>query len=94
LPVYRNNEGLEQVALEAINQMREMRAFHESNGENAYRTPTMDCSWDCGFFNACLAMNDDGDPFPVLRTIPTREYEKDKVLEETITWKRKEQNGE
>lgn len=76
LPVYRNNEGLEQIAIEAVNQMREIRAFHENEGENAYRTPTMDCSWDCGFFNACLAMNDDGDPFPALRLIPTKDYKK------------------
>lgn len=76
LPVFRNNEGLEQIAVEAIYQMREMRAFHESNGENAYRTPTQDCSWDCGFFNACLAMNDDGDPIPALRQIPVKTYKK------------------
>lgn len=74
LPVFRNNEGLEQIVLETVYQMREMREFHETVGEKAYRNPTRECSWDCGFFNACLAMNDDGDPIPALRIIPLKEY--------------------
>lgn len=74
LPVFRNNEGLEQVVHEMVYQMEEMRSFHEANGEAAYRTPTRDCSWDCGFFHACLAVNDDGDPTPALRAIPLKDY--------------------
>ena len=76
LPVFRNNEGLEQIVYELVLQMEEMRKFHESGGEGAYRNPTMDCSWDCGFNNACLAMNDDGDPIPALRVIPLKDYKK------------------
>jgi RecB family exonuclease len=74
LPVFRNNEGLEQIVRETVIQMREMRQFHEANGEDAYRNPTRDCSWDCGFYNACLAMNDDGDPLPALQILPVKEY--------------------
>ncbi|MCK4824469.1 PD-(D/E)XK nuclease family protein [bacterium] len=74
LPVFRNNEGLEQIVYEMVEQMEEMRQFHETNGEAAYRTPTRDCSWDCGFYHACLAMNDDGDPVPALRAIPLKDY--------------------
>lgn len=77
LPVFRNNEGLEKIATETIYQMREMRKFHEQNGKYAYRSTTMDCSWDCGFFNACLAMNDDGDPTPSLELLPIKEYTKE-----------------
>ncbi len=76
LPVYRNNEGLQQIAREIVLQMKEMRTFHEQNGEGAYRNQTMDCSWDCSFFNPCLAMNDDGDPTPALQLIPIKEYKK------------------
>jgi hypothetical protein len=76
LPVFRNNEGLEQITCELILQMEEMRKFHEQNGEGAYRNPTMDCSWDCGFNNVCLAVNDDGDPIPALRVIPLKDYGK------------------
>ncbi len=74
LPVYRNNEGLQQIAREIVFQMKEMRTFHEQNGEGAYRNQTMDCSWDCSFFNPCLAMNDDGNPIPALQLIPKKEY--------------------
>jgi len=63
---------------ELVWQMREMQAFHDNEGEFAYRNITMDCSWDCGFFNSCLAINDDGDPAPALRVIPIKEYEKGK----------------
>jgi len=76
LPVFRNNEGLAQIVQELVYQMREMKEFHMQNGVNAYRTPTRDCSWDCGFYNACLAMNDDGNPIPALRVIPIKEFEK------------------
>ena len=51
-----------------------LKKFHESNGEKAYRNPTRDCSWDCGFNNACLAMNDNGDPVPALQVIPLKDY--------------------
>ena len=76
LPVYRNNEGLQQIAREIVLQMKEMRTFHEQNGKDAYRNQIMDCSWDCSFFNPCLAMNDDGDPTPALQLIPIKEYKK------------------
>lgn len=75
LPVFRNNEGLEQIVAETVWQMREMREFHEQRGKYTFRTPTMDCSWDCGFHNACLAMNDVGDPIPALGLIPLKEFE-------------------
>lgn len=75
LPVFRNNEGLAQISQELIFQMQEMKDFHLSGGRSAYRTPTRDCSWDCGFFNACLAMNDDGDPQPALNVIPLKDFE-------------------
>jgi hypothetical protein len=76
LPVYRNNEGLEQIVHELVAQMTEMKAFHEDGGIRAYRTPTRDCSWDCGFYGACLSINDNGDPEPALRLIPIKVHEK------------------
>lgn len=75
LPIYRNNEGLEKVIEELHLQMQQMRKFHEEGGINAFRNPTRDCSWDCGFYGACLAMNDDGNPMPFLRTLPMRQEE-------------------
>jgi len=74
LPVYRNNEGLEQIIRELVVQMEDMKAFHEDGGIRAYRTPTRDCSWDCGFYGACLAINDDGNPEPALQLIPMKEH--------------------
>lgn len=32
-----------------------------------YRNCTRDCHWDCSFYSACLALEHDGDPLPVLR---------------------------
>lgn len=80
LPVYRNNEGLAYIVRELVSQMSEMQKFHAVDGVTAYRNETMDCSWDCGFFNACLAINDDGDPKPVLNTLPRKRLS----LEETL----------
>lgn len=77
LPVFRNNEGLAEIISELNMQMEEMRDFHETGGEFAYRNPTRECSWDCGFYHACLAMNDDGNPLPALRVIPLKDYKKE-----------------
>jgi len=75
LPVFRNNEGLEKIVEELVLQMIQMKKFHDEQGIFAYRNPTRDCNWDCGFYGACLAMNDDGDPTPVLRSIPLKDIE-------------------
>ena len=78
LPVFRNNEGLEHIVHELAWQMKDMKDFHLRNGKFAYRNQTRDCSWDCGFYHACLALNDTGDATPALNIIPLKEFEKDK----------------
>jgi hypothetical protein len=67
--VYRNQEGLVAIEREVANQVTEMANFH-TNGGFIYRNETKDCSWDCPFYGACLAINDDGNPEPVLRQFP------------------------
>lgn len=67
IPLYRNAEGMNQIAAELGIQLREMRDFHE-NGGAIYRNCIDDCSWDCRFFSVCLSINDNGDADSVLAT--------------------------
>lgn len=67
--VYRNQEGLSAIAYEVETQLDEMEEFHRIGGR-VYRNPTKDCSWDCGFYSACLAINDCGSPHAVLSQLP------------------------
>jgi hypothetical protein len=78
--VYRNPEGLRVIEREAIIQMEEMEEFHEKGGR-IYRNPTKDCSWDCGFFQTCLSINDDGNVKAALDRLQTiiPDEEEDKV---------------
>lgn len=69
MPTYRNVEGLAVIEQEVISQAEEIHKFLAEGGK-VYRNATRDCSWDCGFFTACLSINDNGDPEPVLRTLP------------------------
>jgi len=78
--VYRNQEGLGSIAYEVEAQLDEMVEFHEGKGR-VYRNPTRDCSWDCGFYNACLAMNDSGSPLSVLQQFPIVEHISSKAEE-------------
>lgn len=80
-PMYRNHEALKYIEAELGDQINQMQLYHELGGK-AYRTPTEDCSWDCGFYNACLAINDDGNPQPVLDKLPSRHYSEVIVEEE------------
>jgi len=66
---YRNVEALDYIKQELILQAEEMMEFLENPPELVYRNTTRDCTWDCSFYNACLALNDDGDPYPVLNTM-------------------------
>jgi hypothetical protein len=76
--VYRNPEGLKLIEKEIAVQLKAMDRFHQEGGY-VYRNPTGDCSWDCGFFQACLSMNDDGNVKSALSRIPIvpRESSKD-----------------
>jgi len=67
--VYRNTEGLALIEKEVAVQVQEMLEYHEKGGYT-YRNPTGDCSWDCGFFSACLSINDDGNVHSALARIP------------------------
>lgn len=66
---YRNVEALDYIKEELILQAVEMMEFLANPPEKVYREPTKDCSWDCSFYNACLAINDDGNPYPVLNNM-------------------------
>jgi len=72
--VYRNQEGLSAIAYETETQLDEMEEFHRLGGR-VYRNPTKDCSWDCGFYGACLAINDCGSPHEVLSKLPIVPHE-------------------
>lgn len=74
LSVFRNNEGLVYIEKEVSMQMHEMNKFHTTDVP-VYRNPTRDCSWDCGFYDACLALNDDGQAKSVLDLIPVETYD-------------------
>jgi len=63
--VFRNVEGLQVLEYEIGLQMKEMTEYLEKGGD-IYRTPTKDCSWDCGFYAACLSINDSGKSESVL----------------------------
>lgn len=67
--VYRNQEGLAMIEAETAVQLAEMSAYHKKNWP-VYRNPTSNCSWDCGFYGVCLAINDDGDINTALSIIP------------------------
>jgi len=68
--VFRNTEGLAVIEREAIIQMEEMDEFLDGSNRRVYRNPTGNCPWDCGFFNTCLSINDDGDAASALARIP------------------------
>lgn len=72
VPLFRNAEGLSIIRHEVITQLDEMRDYH-INGGTVYRSPDESCTWQCGFFQACLAMNYDGNANAVLSTIPKRQ---------------------
>lgn len=72
--VYRNFEGLQAISTETMAQIEEMLAFHTLGGK-IYRNATRDCSWDCGYFNACAAINDSGSPESVLKSMPIKPFE-------------------
>jgi len=57
--VFRNTECLTVIEYEMKVQMKEMTDYLDNGGE-IYRTPTKDCSWDCGFYPVCLSINDSG----------------------------------
>lgn len=76
--VFRNQEGLYIIEQELEMQLQEMQKFHETGGI-VYRNPTKDCSWDCGFYDVCLSINDCGDAQSVLKNIPKIAYEEKKV---------------
>jgi hypothetical protein len=63
--IFFNQEGLNVIEYELIAQMKEATDFLLEKGE-LYRNPTHDCYWDCGFYRACLMLNDSGDARPVL----------------------------
>ena len=71
--VFRNQEGLAAKEYELGIQLKELQAIHSTGEGIFYRSETPDCSWDCPFFEACLLMNDSGDPSPVLRKFPIKE---------------------
>lgn len=73
--VYRRPDGLRLIEAESILQMDEMQEFHDKGGR-VYRNETGNCSWDCSFFSACLAMTDDGDAKNALASIPVSERER------------------
>ena len=75
--VFRNQEGLAFIENEIAIQMREMKKFHEYGGE-IYRNETGDCSWDCQFYDACLLIQDCGDPTGVLNRFKVRPPEETK----------------
>jgi hypothetical protein len=82
LPVYRNLEGLIAIEHEMINQMQDIENFHAGAGL-IYRNPTADCSWDCGFFDACLSINDSGNAISVLKRFPQGEFfDSDAIVED------------
>lgn len=68
--VHRNQEGLEFISAETAIQLEEMSKFHKNGGGAIYRNPTRDCSWDCGFYRACQAINDDGNVKLALSVFP------------------------
>jgi len=74
--VYRNLKGLGTLEKEMKMQAEEIQDYI-NNGGAVYRNPTSDCSWDCSFYNVCLAMNDDGNAESVLRTMMRKEPEGD-----------------
>ncbi len=72
IPVYR--KYLKTLKNELVATTLDMAKFlHE--GGFLYRNATKDCHWDCPFYNACVVMNDDGDPNTVL-------YNQDKLATE------------
>jgi RecB family exonuclease len=72
--VFRNQEGLDFIEKELSVQMKEMKAAHEAGSiPYLYRTQTADCSWDCSYYDACLLINDCGDPSSELRKFKVRE---------------------
>lgn len=77
--VFRRIDGLRLLEAEMSLQLDEMKEFHE-NGGRVYRNPTANCSWDCSFYGACLAMNDDGDPQTALQIYKTRPIIQEKDL--------------
>lgn len=66
--IFFNQEGLDVIEYELIQQMDEIRDFLNDKGR-LYRNPTHDCYWDCGFYRACLMLNDTGNARPVLNTM-------------------------
>lgn len=72
--IFRNQEGLAFIEKEMAIQLDEMARFHDQGGA-VYRTPTRDCAWKCGFYKACLSLNDDGDLATALSSYPITLYD-------------------
>jgi hypothetical protein len=60
--------------METAIQLEEMAKFHKEGGP-VYRNPTSNCSWSCGFYRACLSINDDGNVANALSMFPQTIYE-------------------
>lgn len=58
--LYRNREGLAATAAELQLQMEEVSRWIDNADRIVYRNATKDCSWDCGFYRVCLAIEDSG----------------------------------
>lgn len=66
--LYKNPEGLAEVGRGVQAQITEIDSWLQLPEEDRpmYRNPTRDCSWDCSFYNVCLAIEDDGDAEPAI----------------------------
>jgi len=64
--LYRNPEGLTATAMELQAQISDIHSWLDNPDRPIYRTATKDCTWDCPFYNVCLAIEDTGDGEPVL----------------------------
>lgn len=73
--IYRNPEGFPIIRAEVTRQIKEMKAYH--NGRlPTYRNPQDDCFWSCGFYQACLSLNFDGQADAILEAMPKKEIVK------------------
>jgi len=72
VPLYRNYEGLQVIEVELQRVLEEIYAFHQDPEPKLYRNETEKCAWGCGFFHACLSLNDSGECESVLKLLPKR----------------------
>lgn len=69
--IFKSPAGLEKVQNEMIDQVNEMKQYHQKGV--TYRSVTKDCGWDCAFHQACLSMSDDGlEPTRMLEIISNK----------------------